>query len=438
MSDDEFMNQPMLTCIGNKRKLVSHIEKVAWTVKTELKVASLKTFDAFAGASSSLSSLHYALTPLSVGSTVVSRMLVSHSHTLHTNDLELYSATMAKCFLMKPTPEQQIAIRGHIQSMNVLAQDGPFTEGFISRMYAPKVTKAVQLGERCFYTRENALVIDTLRQYIQRKIINTPDAELLDYCLAPLLVKASIHANTAGVFKGFYKNKEGVGCFGGSGKNALQRILKPIRLDMPVWSSSSPAVTVHNLEAAAALASTARDDFDLIYLDPPYNQHPYGSNYFMLNLIALYEEPTEVSDVSGIPVQWNKSDYNYAAKAKSAMSDLLSVATRKSKFVLVSYNNEGTIDDTTWRGMLSLFNVKKYEIVYDTFKGSRNLKERDNKVVEIMYLVTSSGPYACMSTTKLGKRSAPADTCEQSIKIKQLEPPKPMPKEQFMSMFKRA
>ena len=24
------------------------------------------------------------------------------------------------------------------------------------------------------------------------------------------------------------------------------------------------------------------DNFDLVYLDPPYNQHPYGSNYFML------------------------------------------------------------------------------------------------------------------------------------------------------------
>ena len=25
-------------------------------------------------------------------------------------------------------------------------------------------------------------------------------------------------------------------------------------------------------------------NLDVVYLDPPYNQHPYGSNYFMLNL----------------------------------------------------------------------------------------------------------------------------------------------------------
>jgi len=32
-------------------------------------------------------------------------------------------------------------------------------------------------------------------------------------------------------------------------------------------------------------------------LDPPYNQHPYGSNYFMLNLLADYREPADVSAV---------------------------------------------------------------------------------------------------------------------------------------------
>ena len=32
-------------------------------------------------------------------------------------------------------------------------------------------------------------------------------------------------------------------------------------------------------------------DLDLAYFDPPYNQHPYGSNYFMLNLLVHYRRP---------------------------------------------------------------------------------------------------------------------------------------------------
>ena len=38
----------------------------------------------------------------------------------------------------------------------------------------------------------------------------------------------------------------------------------------------------------------------VLILDPPYNQHPYGSNYFMLNLICDYREPVEISAVSAI------------------------------------------------------------------------------------------------------------------------------------------
>ena len=45
-----------------------------------------------------------------------------------------------------------------------------FIEGIICKHYAPKITEDIQEGERCFYTRENALVIDTLRQYIEEHV----------------------------------------------------------------------------------------------------------------------------------------------------------------------------------------------------------------------------------------------------------------------------
>ena len=30
---------------------------------------------------------------------------------------------------------------------------------------------------------------------------------------------------------------------------------------------------------------------DIAYLDPPYNQHPYGSNYHVLNTVAVWDKP---------------------------------------------------------------------------------------------------------------------------------------------------
>jgi adenine-specific DNA-methyltransferase len=129
-------------------------------------------------------------------------------------------------------------------------------------------------------------------------------------------------------------------------------------------------------------------DIDLMYLDPPDNQHPYGSNYFMLNVIAKNEEPTEISNVSGIPTNWNKSNYNNHKTAVDAMKNLMNGGLSKSKYLLISYNNEGIITDGDWAKLFEPFNVKKYEIKYDTYKGSRNLKDRSDKVIEIMYLVS--------------------------------------------------
>ena len=54
-------------------------------------------------------------------------------------------------------------------------------------------------------------------------------------------------------------------------------------------SEHSCPVTVYRQDANA-LAGTL-PPLDLAYLDPPYNQHPYGSNYFMLNLLTDYRVP---------------------------------------------------------------------------------------------------------------------------------------------------
>lgn len=364
---DQFIYQTMLTCIGNKRKLTSHIRAIADQVRETLKKDRLNIFDGFAG------------------STVVSRSLSFIADNLYTNDMELYAHIMARCYLITPSIEDQARIRAHIQAMNTIAQSGPYQEGIICKLYAPKDTSSIQEGERCFYTRENALIIDTLRNYITASV----EPHLQDYCIAPLLNRASIHTNTAGVFKGFYKDGA-KGHFGGKGENALTRILKPIRLDMPLWNTTTlPQPHTHCFNKDInTLITELPSNLDLIYLDPPYNQHPYGSNYFMLNVIATNKEPPQISKVSGIPTDWNKSNYNKHESAVNSMKDLLKNSLTKSKYVLLSYNNEGIITQSDWEKLLAPYTAHKYEITYDTYKGSRNLESRPQKVMEIMYLIT--------------------------------------------------
>ncbi len=364
MSDEQFVTQTMLTCLGNKRKLVGEIKTIAQEIATRLGKEKMRIVDGFSG------------------STVVSRELASLAYDIHSNDMENYAYLMARCFMEKPSKQEQEEIAFYISSMNNLAENGPYVKGIISKLYAPENTFDIKEGERVFYTRENALIIDTLRSYISMVV---PE-HLQHYCLVPLLTRASIHANTAGVFKGFYKDGK-IGKFGGAGENALERITKPIRLDMPIWSKYDFTATCYNKNINELIAELP-SDIDLIYLDPPYNQHPYGSNYFMLNVIAENREPEKISKVSGIPADWQRSAYNSHDSAVESMTQLLKDCLEKTAYVLLSYNDEGIIKKADWATIFESYNVEKKEIVYDTYKGSRNLKNRSNKVMEIMYLIS--------------------------------------------------
>lgn len=346
----KYVQQPMITYLGNKRKLIQHIEDVVKRLKPSSAV------DAFSG------------------SGVVSRMLLTHSDTLHVNDLEVYCQVLSNCFLKTPTPEEQREIQKHIETMNNL----PGMSGFISELYAPNNSNAIQEDERCFYTKENAGKIDAMMEYVH----TTVPENLRSYCLGPLLVKSSIHTNTSGVFKGFHK-----GGWGGKKGHALERIKGSIRVECPLWYEIHKNVVVERRDVLDFLENLP--GVDLIYLDPPYNQHPYGSNYFMLNLIATNKKPEQISKVSGIPVDWNKSSYNSKTKIKDTMKRTLELSTRKARYTLVSYSNEGFITPTEWEELLKPYTYERIDIDYNCYRGSRNLQNRPTKVTEFLFLISS-------------------------------------------------
>jgi len=367
-SDEEikgYINQKMMTMMGNKRKLLDNLEEIINKIKEKENRKKLNIFDAFCG------------------TTVCARLFTKHSNKLYTNDMEQYSYMMAKAFLQKPRYSQIQRINIHIDKMNEIAEKGPYTEGIISMNYAPKDTKVPKKDERCFYTRENALIIDTLRKYIEDKV----EGDILHYCMAPLLVIASINNNTSGVMKGFHK-KDGIGNFGGKAENALTRITRPIRLDKIFWMNNLE-VECYNKDTNILINELK--NLDVIYADPPYNEHPYSSNYHLLNTIINNELDTDnISKVVGIPNNWNKSNYNYNKnnEAYNSLSELIKNGLKISKYIILSYNNEGIISVQKLSEMLSEYNTEKHEIKYDTYKGSKNLKDRSNKVIEIMYLIS--------------------------------------------------
>ena len=362
LDDADYLSQQLITYLGNKRSLLQFIGGGLQRVLARLGKRKISTFDVFSG------------------SGVVARYFKRYSSNLIVNDLERYSQVINQCYLTNVSQIDLPALRKlHEQVVFDLATN-PFAGGFIQELYAPRQDSSIQQGERVFYTSRNARFLDTARQRIQ----SIPQ-EYQVYLLAPLLSQASIHANTAGVFKGFYKNTDtGRGKFGGKQADALSRILGDISLPFPVFSPFECDFHVHREDANVLCPRLG--EVDLAYLDPPYNQHPYGSNYFMLNLLADYCRPTSISEVSGIPVDWNRSAYNRRSHAHESLARL--VASIKAKFLMLSFNSEGFIAQAEMEQLLKRNGkLSVLETKYNTFRGSRNLSGRGLHVKEYLYLL---------------------------------------------------
>jgi len=362
VEDADYLSNQLLTYIGNKRALLDNIARAVERVKCRLGKDRLRVFDVFAG------------------SGAVSRFLKAHASLLVSNDFEDYAAVVGRCYLRNRSTVDFRQLAQIVDDLNARVDDEQFPMGFIEELYAPKDENRITADDRVFYTRDNARRLDNYR-----RMLPSVPPDLQDMVLGPLLSEASVHANTAGVFKGFYKDRRtGVGKFGGSNGDALTRIRGSIRLAPPVLSRFECDVEVMQSDANSAARQVG--DLDLAYIDPPYNQHPYGSNYFMLNLLVHYQRPTEISKVSGIPTDWRRSGYNVKAQSLDLLRDLLH--TLDARFLLISFNDEGFIKPDAMTALLrQLGSVQVLEVPYNTFRGSRNLRNRDIHVTEHLFLV---------------------------------------------------
>jgi adenine-specific DNA-methyltransferase len=359
---EQYLSRQLITYIGNKRALLDFIGAGVRKVQARLNKKKLAVFDVFSG------------------SGIVARFLKQFSRLVIVNDLETYSAVINRCYLSNYDELDMPRLKNYYREITGGLSEPLLQGGLIRELYAPKDENYIREEERVFYTPRNARYIDTARRLIEK----IPGEDRV-YFFAPLLSEASIHANTSGVFKGFYKNREtGIGQYGGKNRDALLRITGNMELPFPVFSNFHADALIYQGDANAVIREAP--EVDLAYLDPPYNQHPYGSNYFMLNLILDYRYPEKTSKVSGIPADWNRSGYNKEKQAGAALREL--VTNLKAKYILISFNSEGFIALDDMKEMLhKIGKVEVLETRYNAFKGSRNLNRRSIHIKEYLYLV---------------------------------------------------
>ena len=401
IENPDYLSKQIITYIGNKRSLLDFIGEAIVKIQKDIGKEKLDIVDMFSG------------------SGIVARYFKQYASTIIANDLEDYSRVINQCYLSDKNEQLEDEIKYYYQILKQELDAEKWRPGFITELYAPKDSDHIIEGERVFFTTRNALYIDTARQ-----IINTFPFYVRPYFIAPLLAEASVKNNTAGVFKGFYKNSQtGIGEFGGTGKNALSRIKADIELEPPILSEFDCSADVFCEDANTLVEKLPV--VDVIYMDPPYNQHPYGSNYFMLNLIANYERPKKISEVSGIPADWHRSNYNKKREALEAMYELCRKA--RAKYLVISFNSEGFISKEEMLYMLSeVGSVEVLEQKYNVYRASRNLHEREIYVYEYLFIVKKDIPvkrerlehYSIKQIAEIinrNGRQGPRDLCSDEV-----------------------
>ena len=200
-----------------------------------------------------------------------------------------------------------------------LNKNNDILEGFFYENYSPGGS------ERMYFTAENAGRIDFFRakieEWFQGELITKAEYNFL---LASLIESVSDISNTAGVYGAFLKKWD-------------PRALKPIifhSVDINAHNGYDINFVVGKAEEVAAEVNC-----DIIYIDPPYTQNQYGTQYHIFETLVLNDNPP-VSKITGSrPVTPMRSDWSKQFKANILFDKL--IATTKAKYILFSYNSDG-------------------------------------------------------------------------------------------------
>lgn len=210
---------------------------------------------------------------------------------------------------------------GHRAVLKIL-NDLPGRRGFVTSNYSP-----VGPARRRFFTPRNAMQIDAARERIatwQRSGLLSEQENY--YLLASLLEALDRVANTAGTYYAYLKSW-------------YRKALKPLHLDPLSIQNNSQKNIAHRTDAEALVQSI---ESDVLYLDPPYNERPYGSYYHLPETVALGDQPA-VRGMCGMPIRNSiASDFYHRDTASAAMRRI--VETARAKLILVHYAADGLVE----------------------------------------------------------------------------------------------
>jgi adenine-specific DNA-methyltransferase len=246
---------------------------------------------------------------LFTGTTRVAQELKRRGAEVTAVDTARYAEMFAGCYVaLDGATTDSAAIEHALRDLMARpGVDGYFTDTFCVRSR--------------FIQPENGRRIDAMRDAIER---DYRGSWMYPALLTSLIEAADRVDSTTGVQMAYVKQW-------------ADRSYRPIELRVPeLVAGPGTALRADACDAVATLGS-----FDLAYLDPPYNQHRYFTNYHVWETLVAWDAPEhygvackrlDARDPS------TKSVFNNRRAMPGALCDLIGAVD--AELVVVSYNNE--------------------------------------------------------------------------------------------------
>jgi adenine-specific DNA-methyltransferase len=247
---------------------------------------------------------------LFAGTTRVGQALRRLGLTVHSNDLATYSEVLGRAYIEAGTDLDRVALERILGELAALeGREGWFTEAFCrrSRYFQPK----------------NGARIEAIREAVEGYGLPPVERALL---LTALLLAADRVDSTTGLQMAYLKSW-------------APRSFNDLALRLPEAVPGPPG-TVSRADANGLAPSL---DLDLVYVDPPYNQHSFFSNYHVWETLMRWDDPeTYGVACKRVDCRETRSAYNSKRQAPAALAELL--ASIPARWLLVSVSDEGFHD----------------------------------------------------------------------------------------------
>lgn len=240
-------------------------------------------------------------------------------------------------------------------------------KGFFYNNYAPTNTP------RMYFTPENAGRIDYFRKQIEDwKNKNLLSEEEYFYLLASLIESVSDVSNTAGVYGAFLKKWD-------------SRATKKIKFNkVDSCSYECKSLKVYNSKIEDIIEDI---NCDILYLDPPYTQNQYGTQYHLLETLILDDNPS-ISKITGSrSTSPMRSDWSKEYKANILFDRI--IAKTKAKYIILSYNNDGLMTKEFIEAVMKRYGKPETfvckKIIYKKYQNWKS--QNKNKHYEYLFFV---------------------------------------------------